>query len=324
MAINKYNAASRNVMPVAAYQPIGASDWGVFAPGQQQGGTAFANGNLTNVGSGGSLNNGSFFAKITWVTAFGETLPSAEGTVTVTGGPSGSVTIALGSVGPLNTGSQLNAAPIIGWNIYTSSTTNTELLNNAAAGLSVTLSSQTVVNNGVTSTITFIPIATTSATVKVLGAGQALPTVNTSGLNNLSLPNIAASTSVDVDVFVSPTFMQQRLTTFKRPAGVTDAAGFSVDACDCIAPLWAASTSFSLNNYIVINSNVFQVTVAGTSASLANFPAAFATSVKGGNVTDNTVTWANRGKGRIVRMRFSNGTGTAGQPVAMEYDLMQF
>jgi hypothetical protein len=122
---------SRQAQPGSAYYPVARQDWGVLAPGAT--GTAFGNGNLTNVGSGGSLANGSFFTKITWVTALGETTPSAEGTVTVTGGPSGSVTIALGSTGSLNTGAQLNAQPIIGWRIYTGSTTNTELANEAAA-----------------------------------------------------------------------------------------------------------------------------------------------------------------------------------------------
>lgn len=314
MTLNKLqNAFSRTVLPIGAYYPIAASDWGELAPGTT--GTAFAAALLTDNAGGGSLANSTAAVKITWVTSTGETAASVEATKVVTGGPSGSLGVAITGL-TLNTGAQASSNPILGWRIYSGNGAGNELLNLAANSLSVAM-----ISTG--SSLSYIPIATTSANVLIYGAGQAPPSFNASGINNLSLPNIAASTSSDVDIPVPPAFRVQRLTSFSRPDGVTDTVGISVDACDCIAPLWAASTAFSLSAYIVINGTLFQCTTAGTSASVANFPAAFGTSVKGGTVTDNGATWTNRGKAVIVRMRFSNGTVSAAQPKAMSYNIYQ-
>jgi len=311
----KVNAQSRAANPPAAYYPIASTDWGVLAPGAT--GTAFANGNLTNVGSGGSLANGSFFAKITWVTAIGESTASAEGTVTVTGGPSGSVTIALGSVGAQNTGAQANAQPILGWRIYTSSTTGTEVANEAAASLSVTLSSLTTQRGG---TLLYIPIATTSATVKVLGAGAALPAVNTSGIQLAPLPAVSSNATSDLLVKVPATFYTNKATQWKIPNETASAAGTALVQADCVAPIWPQSASASAGDLIVINGILFQCTTAGTTGSSAPN---FAASTLYGTVTDNTATWTNLGRWRAVRLRFMNLSGSAAQPTAQEYDLFQ-
>lgn len=322
MSINKYNASSRHTSPIAAYYPVGASDWGVSFPGAT--GTAFsAVANLTDVGSGGSLATLTDFFQITWVTAYGESLPCTQVSLSVTGGPSGSVTVILGSVGAGNVTTQLGAAPIIGWNLYTGAT-GAEKQNITNAGLGITnLATQTVTNGGVTTTMTFIPIATTTVTLKVLGTGNSPPTVNTSGLNTLVLPVMLTATTADVDFVVPPSFMQQRTTQVKFPGSVAETTGIAVQGASCIAPLWVSGGTPAIASYIVINSNVFQCTVAGTNNVTAAFPAAFATSVKGGTVTDNTTTWTNRGKGRIVRIRYANPTAGTLQPTAMEYDLIQ-
>lgn len=319
MAINlsvKSNAYAKQAQSGRAYYPVARQDWGVLAPGAT--GTAFGNGNLTNVGSGGSLANGSFFAKITWVTANGETIPSAEGTVTVTGGPSGSVTIALGSTGSTNTGAQLNAAPIIGWNIYTSATTGTEILNSAAASLSVTLSSATFPNG---TTQTYIPIATTSATVKVLGAGVAMPVVNLSGVQ-APLPAITTNVTADTFVKVPVPFNIASPTLYGRPNAVADAAGIGVYSVDCIAPLWAASTAFNAGDFIVVGNQLFFCSVAGTTGTAPNVPN-FAGTAKYGTVTDNTATWTNIGRWHLLRVRISNLSGSTAQPTANEFDFWQ-
>jgi len=288
----------------------------VLGPGAT--GTAFANGNLTNVGSGGSLANGNFFCKITWVTALGETTPSAEATVTVTGGPSGSVTVALGSTGSLNTGAQANAAPIIGWRIYTGSVTNTELANEAAASLSVALSTITTKRG---STLSYIPIATTSATVKVLGAGAALPVVNTSGVQD-ALPAITTNATADVNVRVPVLFNTSRITLYTRPNAVADASGISLDAVDCVAPLWPQSTSVTQgSSYVVINNTLWQCVVSGTTGStVPNFAG---TTTLGATLADNTATWQNLGRGHLLVLRFANLSGSTAQPTANEYDFWQ-
>ncbi|HEX3091521.1 MAG TPA: hypothetical protein VHW72_02795 [Candidatus Angelobacter sp.] len=312
----KDHAFSRAAQPGGAYYPVARQDWGVLAPGAT--GTAFGNGNLTNVGSGGSLANGNFFAKITWVTALGETTPSAEGTVTVTGGPSGSVTIALGSTGSLNTGAQLNAQPIIGWRIYTSSTTGTELANEAAASLSVSMLSITPKRGG---TLLYIPIATTSATVKVLGAGAALPVVNTSGVQD-ALPAITTNVTADINVRVPVPFNPNKITLYTRPNATADASGISLDAVDCVAPIWPQSTAVTQNtSYVVIQNVLWQCIVSGTTgSSVPNFAG---TTTQYATLADNTATWQNLGRFHLLTLRFANLSGSTAQPTANEYDFFQ-
>lgn len=314
----KDHAQSRQAQPGSVYYPVARQDWGVLAPGTT--GTAFSAGaNLTNVGSGGSLATSTGAFKITWVTANGESLPSVEATVSVTGGPSGSVTVALGSVGSTNTGSQLNAAAIIGWNIYSGNGSGNELLNNAAASLSVTLASQTLPNGTV---MTYIPIATTSATVKVYGAGPAPPVVNNSGVQ-VALPNVAANGSSDIQIKVPNTFNVARPVLFSRPNAVADPTGISLAEYDVVAPLWPGnSQSVSAGAFIVADGRwLFQCTTAGTTQS-SGVPL-FSTIAKYGTITDGTVVWTNLGKWNLITLRFQNSSGSAAQPVANEFDFWQ-
>lgn len=306
----------RTASPSSEGHLIKASDWGVLAPGTI--GTAFtAGGNLTNVGSGGSLATSTGAFKITFVTANGETAASAEATVSVTGGPSGSVTVSITNQ-TLNSSSQANAAPIIGWNIYSGNGSGNELLNTAQASLSVTLASQ-VLPNG--QTLTYIPIANTTCTVKVYGAGQAPPTANLSGIQQ-PLPNISANNSSDTFLVVKRTFQVQKLVSWIRPNSSADTAGLAPQLMDCVGPLWASGTSFSAGAFILVNRTVFIATVGGTSAGsipagLTTRPAKYAT------VTDNSVTWLSLGEAALVRVRWSNTTGSAGAPLAQEYNLVQ-
>lgn len=306
----------RTASPSSEGHLIKASDWGVLPPGTI--GTAFtAGGNLTNVGSGGSLATSTGAFKITFMTANGETAASAEATVSVTGGPSGSVTVSITNQ-TLNTSTQLNAAPIIGWNIYSGNGSGNELLNNVQASLSATLSSQ-VLPNG--TTVTFIPIATTSATVKIYGTGQAPPTLNLSGIQQ-PLPNISANSSADIFLVVKRTFQVQKMVSWIRPNSSADAAGIAPALMDCVGPLWASGTSFSAGAVILVNRVVFIAQVGGTSAG--SIPAGLTTRpAKYTTVVDNSVTWLSLGEAAIVRSRFVNMTGSAGQPLAQEYDLVQ-
>jgi hypothetical protein len=313
----KDHAQSRSANPVSAYYPVARQDWGVLAPGTT--GTAFSAGaNLTNIGSGGSLATSTGAFKITWVTAIGESLPSVEATVSVTGGPSGSVTVALASVGSTNAGAQLNAQPIIGWNIYSGNGAGNELLNSAAASLSVALSTLTTQRGA---TLTYIPIATTSATVKVYGAGAAPPVVNTSGIQ-FALPAITTNVTSDLFIKVPVPFNVARPVLFDRPNATADASGISLQAVDCVAPLWAASTAFSAGDFIVVGNILFQCTVAGTTGALAAVPN-FAGSAQYATITDNTATWTNLGRWHLLRLRFANLSGSTAQPTANEFNFSQ-
>lgn len=318
MALNKYNYPNRSAGAFQSFFNIAASDFGVLAPGTT--GTAFSAGaNLAASASGGSLATTTGAFKISWVTAYGESLPSVEATVAVTGA-TGSVTVSLASVGSTNTGTQLNAAPIIGWNVYSGSGAGNEQKNTGTnADLSVATLTSEVLPDG--STLTFIPIATTSVVVKVYGNGAVPPVVNNSGLQ-LAMPAVGAATTADLDIKVPFGFKPQMYTAMKRPAVTSDTAGETPDAIDCLAPSWAASAAFAAGAFIVVGSKIFQCTVAGTTGTAPNVPN-FAGVAKYGTITDNTATWKSYGSGRIVRLRFGNNTAAAVQPTANEYDLFQ-
>lgn len=312
----KANAQSKGSQPVSAYYPVARQDWGVLAPGTT--GTAFSAGaNLTASASGGSLATTTGAFKITWITAIGESLPSVEATVSVTGA-TGSVTVALASIGSLNVGAQLNAQPIIGWKIYSGSGSGNELANEAAASLSVALSTLTTQRGA---QLTYIPIATTSAVVKVYGAGVAPPVVNTSGVQ-FALPAITTNSISDLQVKVPVPFNAEgRTTSYSRPNASADAAGISLQQVDCQAPLWVASTAFSAGNFIVVGNILFQCTTAGTTAS--SFPSTLLASAQYGNTTDGTAVWTNLGRWHVLTLRFANLSGSTAQPTANEYDFWQ-
>lgn len=309
----KSNAQSKMSQPLSAYYPVARSDWGVLAPGST--GTAFSSGaNLAASASGGSLATTTGAFKITFITAIGESLPSVEATVSVTGA-TGSVTVSLASL-TLNTGAQLTAQTIIGWKIYSGSGSGNELANEAAAGLSVTLSTL-ITKRG--ATLTYIPIATTSAVVKVYGAGAAPPVVNTSGIQ-FALPLISSNATSDLQVVVPIPFNVSKTTGYDRPNAVADASGVSLQQVDCVAPLWPASTSVSAGAFIVINNVLFQCTVGGTTgSSVPNF----STTAQYGTIVDSGATWTNLGRFHVLTLRFANLSGSAAQPTANEYDFWQ-
>jgi hypothetical protein len=316
----KDHAQSRQAQPGSAYYAVARQDWGVLAPGTT--GTAFSAGaNLTNVGSGGSLANSTGAFKITWVTALGESLPSVEATVSVTGGGAGSVTVALGSVGSTNTGAQLNAQPIIGWNVYSGNGSGNELRNATAAGLNNQALSTITTKRG--ATLTFIPIATTSVTVTTFGAGAAPPVIDTSGVQHC-LPAITTNVTSDLNIRVPLSFNIGRPTSFVRPNATADAAGLSVEGVDCVAPLWPQSTAVTQDSsYIVVGNRLWQCIVSGTTGS--SIPAGFATSANTlyATVTDNSATWQNLGAFHLLTLRFANLSGSTAQPTANEFDFSQ-
>lgn len=306
----------RTASPVSEGHLIKASDWGVLAPGGT--GTAFSSSKLTNNGSGGSLANSTGAFQITFVTANGETAASVEATVSVTGGGSGSVTVSISGLTG-NGGTQANAATILGWNVYSGSGSGNEQRNVTSAGLNNQALSTVVLPNG--TSLTYIPIATTSVQVNVYGTGAVPPTANLSGIQQ-PLPQIAANSSADVFLTVKRTFQVQKEVNWIRPASSADAAGLAPALMDCVAPLWASGTSFSAGAFILVNRTVFIATVGGTSAG--SIPAGLTTRpAKYTTVTDNGVTWMSLGEASIVRARFVNMTGSAGAPIAQEYDLFQ-
>lgn len=307
----------RTASPNSGGYVISSTDFGVLPPGAT--GTAFSAGaNLTASASGGTLPTSTAAFKLTWVTANGESNGSVEATVAVTGA-TGSVTVALASVGSRNTGTQANAAPILGWNIYSGNGAGNELLNSAAASLSVALSTLTLPNG---TQLTYIPIATTSAIVKLYGTGQAPPVHNSTGIQS-PLPNITANNSTDQFLVVARNFRPDRMVAWTRPRSSADAGGLLVSLMDCVVPTWASGATMTADaSYIIVNSTAFVCIVTGTSAG--SIPTGLTTRpAKGTTVVDNAATWLCLGEAALVRLRWSNTTGSAGQPIAQEYDLVQ-
>lgn len=313
---------TRTASPVSAGHLIKASDWAVLQPGGN--GTVTDGGwstsNLAYNAAGGSLGSGTAHCKITYVTAQGETTPSSDVTVSISSG-SGAFTITFPVLPSATSGSpEINAAPILGWRVYSASSTTTLL--NATTDFDST--TQGILKTIVTtqgSIANVIPITATTAQVQVYGTGAGVPVVNRSGIQQ-PLPSITANSSTDVFLVVNRQFKTQKEVNWIRPNSSADAAGVAPALMDCVAPLWAASTAYSAGSFITVGQIVFWATTGGTSAS--SIPAGLGTTrTKGSTVTDNTVTWTCLGEGSLVRSRFVNMTGSAAQPIAQEYDLFQ-
>lgn len=298
--------------PVGFFFPITAGQWGVLAPGTNNGEGSWGNGNLAYNAGAGSLAMSTAAVKISYITAQGESLPSAEATVSVSAS-TGAVTVTQPTVPPANA---------IGWRVYSGSGSTNELLNVAANS-----TTQAQQNFSTTAgTIAGFPIATTAVQILIYGAGAAAPAINQSGAQP-ALPSVTANSTVDIFLIVGRNFRTNRETKWIRPSAAADPAGISLTQMDCVAPIWAASTaitvyngaSAALSSFLVLNGVLFACTTAGTTASTVP---AFNFAI-GGTTTDGTAVWTCLGYRALVRMRWSNSSATAAQPVAQEYDLVQ-
>lgn len=300
MSTKGYTSSARTSNPVGAYAEIPGSEFGVL------GGAAPSV--AYNAGAG-SLAMGSAFVKVTWITAEGESLASAEGTVVVSAG-TGAVTIT----------KPTTPTGAVGWRVYSAGTTAIEQLNVVA--LSTTQVQQNfTTNQGV---LAGFPVATTAVQVLIYGDGASVPTVDHSGVQ-LPLPSIAANTTADYNFVVPNTGSQwkvQKSVACMRPDGTAETAGVSLGTLDCIAPIYPGnSSSAALGSYIVLNQVLYVCTTAGTTAASIQ-PSTFNTA-KGATTTDGAAVWTSLGRAILVRAHFINAAGSAKIPQAMEYDFFQ-
>jgi hypothetical protein len=303
----------------SVFHPAKATDFGVLAPGANSttidGG--FGNGNLAYNAGAGSLAMSTAHCKITYITAQGESAASADATVSIAAG-TGAFTVTLPTLPSATAGSpEVNAAPIIGWRVYSASSTSTLL--NAAANSTTQVQQNFTTTAGV---LAGFPVATTAVQVLIYGAGAASPTINQSGIQQ-PLPLITANTSVDYFLLVRKDFRVQKLVEFSRPNASSDPAALIVSQADCIGPVWPQSTavphyqggSVSNLSFIMLNNQLFACTTAGTTGSTVpafNF-------TQGQTTTDNTAVWTCLGYRGLIRIRFSNTSATTGSPVAQDY-----
>lgn len=252
---------------------------------------------------------------ITWITAQGETLPSAEATV--------AISAATGAFTITKPTTPTNGAAVIGWRVYSSSGGAGSALLNVAANSTTQVQQNFSTTQG---TLLGFPIATTAVQVLIYGAGQAEPVLDQSGIQT-ALPSIAANTTVDYFVVVPNSSHQwsvQDQVSFMRPQGTAETPAVTTGNVDIVAPLWVANTSFAAGSYIVVNSIGYVATVTGSTTNGA-IPAAFAaqaSGTKGTLIVDNAQTWKSLGSALLVRVHFNNSSGSAAIPVAQEYDFI--
>lgn len=304
-----YTSSARMSPPPGAYFEVPAAAFGVPIPG------VFV---ASDVGSGGSLNaNG--FLKITWITANGESLPSAEVSRTVSGGPSGSISIAQPTV-------PTGGAPVVAWRLYAGTVTNIEFI--AVNTTQVTQAqSNFTTSQGV---LLAFPIATTTLTLKVYPTtGAGVPVTGASGAQQ-AFPSVGANSTADYFFRVPNSgalWKIQKSVDYMRPSSTAETVGISVAGnMDCIAPVYPGTSTgvtAGTGSYMVLNGYLFWATTTGTTASTFIGFSAFNLAV-GGTTTDGSVVWTCLGKAVLVRAHFMNSTSGALYPAVQEYDLFQF
>jgi hypothetical protein len=297
-----YLSSARVANAVSAYYEVTQADFG------QLGGAAPS---LAYNAGAGSLASSTARAAITWITAAGESLPSAEATVSIAAS-SGAFTITQPTV-------PTNGAPVIGWRVYSSSGGAGSALLNVAANSTTQAQVSFVTTQG---TLQGFPVATTAVQVLIYGAGQAEPATDASG-NQTAFPSVGANTSVDYFFQIPNAGSQWRVQKdpqFMRPQGIADPAGIALGQVDVVAPLYpGTSQSVTAGTFMVMNSTLYVCTTAGTTAATFIGGAAF-NQAEGATTTDGTVVWTSDGKAVLIRMRISNASATPQTPVAQEYD----
>lgn len=312
-----FTSSSRTAVPPAAFYAVFTGDFGATTPAAPV---------LTYEAGSGSLATGTAYVEVTWITAEGVSLPSAQAAVAISAS-TGAVSVAQPTV-------PTNGEAVIGWQIYSSGTSGSEDLNTAAAS-STPAPSSIVTTQG---TVSGYPVATTSVLVGVYGTGAVPPSIDRSGAQ-AALPSVAAHSTADY-YFVVPNasskWKNYNPVTATRPDSITETAGISIsEPLECQSPLYPGATpgsttytqvSVAPGTYMVMNGNLFISNQVGSQNTAATFVGSAAFNVaKGAVVTDGSVTWLCLGKATLVHARFTNVNSTQAEiPTAMEYDLMEF
>lgn len=304
-----YNSSARmSPAPGAQVHQVFSTDFGQAIPG------TFT---ASDVGSGGSL-NATGYLKISWVTAAGESLPSAEVTRTVSGGPSGSISIAQPTV-------PTNGATVVGWRLYAGTVSGTNYLATTTAQVTQAQTNFTT-NAGV---IAAFPVATTPLVLKVYPTSGSVPKVVDASGNQQPLPALLTATTADYNFIIPNSCNQwrvQKLTNYMTPSDTAETAGIVLQGVDCASPVYpgvSTGVTQGTSSYFVMNGYLFWATASGTTAATFIGFSAF-NITPGGTTTDGTVTWTCIGKAVLVRAHFANVSASTATPVAQQYDFFQF
>jgi hypothetical protein len=320
-----YNSRAAVSAAPGAFYVIYASDFGATVPALVtlvSGTTAAASLSTT----------GDVFVKTTWITAEGESVASNEVSIAI------NTTTTTHYVAVQQPIVPTNGQTVIGWRIYTSYTTNTELLNTT-----LDTTNFTTTNGGVLAGIALS--SNTSAQVQVLaiGAGAAFPAFDQSGVQ-APLVSIGANTGVEYYAVVPNSgsqWKQQKSVDFMKSDGTVETLGVTLNHLDFIQPVYPGASgqpaggsnppsatytqaSVAPGTYMVMNGYLFVATQTGSQNTATTFIgfSAFNTT-KGKTTTDGSVTWLCLGKAGLVRFQFGNVSGSPVTPTAMTYELFQ-
>lgn len=316
-----YSSSYRGSNAPGAFYQVLTSDFGANAPAAPS---------LTLRGATGTLASSTAFVKITWITAEGISLPSAQAAISVSAANDG-LTVTIPAV-------PTNGATVIGWQVYSQASAG--VLLDSAATSTVPAPQNIATTQGV---VIGFPIATTSIFLNSYGTGAAVPNIDLSGIQPAlpSVPAAGAATAAGGSAdyyFVVPNssslWKNYKNVDVARPDSTVETVGITANyPFDCQSPLYPGATpgssaftqvSVAPGTYMVLNGLLFVASQSGSQNIAAAFIGAAAFNVaKGTTVTDGSVTWYCLGKATLVHARFENAGNAAAIPVAQEYDLFQ-
>jgi hypothetical protein len=320
-----YNSRAYVSNAPGAFYVIYASDFGATVPALVtlvSGTTAAASLSTT----------GHVFVETTWITAEGESVASNEVSIAINTTTSTHYVAVQQPIVPTN------GQTVIGWRIYSSYVTATELLTVPQGATSVVTTEGTLTNVIALS-------SNTSAQVQffAIGAGAAFPAYDQSGVQ-APLVAIGANTGVEYYAIVPNSgsqWKQQKSVDFMKSDGTVETLGVTLNHLDFIQPVYPGAASqpagganppsatytqatVAPSTYMVMNGYLFVSTQATSTTTAATFIgwSAFNT-IKGKSTTDGNVTWLCLGKAGLVRFQFGNVSSGSVTPTAMTYELFQ-
>jgi len=321
-----YNSRAYVSAAPGAFYIIAASDFGQAVPVLVT--------LTTGTNASASLSTtGNVFVQTTWVTAEGEGAASVEVSVGINTTTTKHTVLVQQPIVPTN------GQTILGFRIYSSYVTATELLNTAPTGGTSVVTTQ----GTLTGVVLLSSNTSATSTILAIGAGAAPPSYDQTGIQQ-ALPVVTANTTTEYYAIVPNSgsqWKQQKSVDFMKSDGTLETVDIVLNHLDFVQPVYpgasgqpaggtnppsATYTQATLgpNVYMVMNGYLFVSTQATSTTTATAFIgwSAFNTT-KGQSTTDGNVTWLCLGKAGLVRFQFGNVAVGNHTPTAMTYELFQ-